>query len=181
VRIMPREVVAALESAATSTLGPGPWVAGFAEPLIYLTPRGKALGAAERGKLRAAGGRALETMSISHVFDTHAFGSSCAGGEELEALVCASVVADGPGDFYLVAARGAFFDPDVVPGFGQSHGTFDEMDRSVPLFVRAPGRVRAGEVREAPLAFTAFARTAASLLSIRAPADAGPGQDLTAQ
>jgi hypothetical protein len=35
-------------------------------------------------------------------------------------------------------------------------------------------------VRDEPLAFTAFARTAASLLGVRAPAAAGEGEDLTA-
>jgi type I phosphodiesterase/nucleotide pyrophosphatase len=179
VRILPRDVVGAIESAAAATLGPGPWVAGFAEPLIYLTPRGKALGAAERGKLRAAAEGAVRVLDIAHVFDTRAFRGACSGHDDVESLVCASVVADGPGDFYLVASRGGFFDPEVVTGFGQSHGTFDEMDRTVPLLVRAPGRVPGGATLDAPIAFTAFARTAASLLGIRAPAGAGGGPDLT--
>jgi hypothetical protein len=179
VRIMPKAAVAAMETAAGGALGPGPWIAGFAEPLVYLTPRGQALPERERGKLRAALEPALRAMDVEHVFDVRAFGGRCPSGDDVEALVCASVVPGGPGDFYLVAARGGFFDPDVVPGFGQSHGTFDEMDRTVPLIVRAPGRVPAGVVRDAPLAFTAFARTAASLLGVRAPAAAGEGQDLT--
>ena len=66
-----------------------------------------------------------------------------------------------------------------MPGFGQSHGTFDEMDRTVPLFVRAPGRVPEGATVDGPVAFTAFAHTAASILGVRAPAAAGPGEDLT--
>jgi predicted AlkP superfamily pyrophosphatase or phosphodiesterase len=177
-RIMPRDAVAAVEQAATAKLGPGPWVAGFAEPLVYLTPKGKALGSRDREKLRDSVEGALRALGIEHVFDTRAL-RSCRHGDDLEALVCASVVPDGPGDFYLVAARGTFFDPEVTPGFGQSHGTFDEMDRTVPLVVRAPGRVPAGAVRTDPVAFTAFARTAASLLGIRAPAGAGPGEDLT--
>jgi len=178
VRIMPRELVAAMESAAAAALGPGPWISGFAEPLVYLTPRGKALGARDREKLRAAAARAAQAFDVDHVFDVRAFGDSCPRGDGVEALVCASIVPDGPGDFYLVAARGGFFDPDVAPGAGQSHGTFDEMDRTVPLIVRAPGHVPAGATRDEPLPFTAFARTAASLLGIRAPAAAGEGEDL---
>jgi hypothetical protein len=178
VRIMPRDAVAATEAAARAALGPGPWIAGFAEPLVYLTPRGKALGARDREKIRNNAERALRALGIEHVFDARAF-ADCSGGSDLEGLVCASVVPDGPGDFYLVAARGGFFDPEVTPGFGQSHGTFDEMDRTVPLLVRAPGRVPAGTVREEPVAFTAFTRTAAALLGIRAPSGAGEGVDLT--
>jgi hypothetical protein len=53
VRVMPRDVVAAIEAAAAAALGPGPWIAGFAEPLLYLTPRGRALGHGDREKLRA--------------------------------------------------------------------------------------------------------------------------------
>ncbi|HVU50923.1 MAG TPA: alkaline phosphatase family protein [Polyangia bacterium] len=178
-RIMPRDVVAALEAAAQATLGPGPWIAGFAEPLVYLTPRGKSLDAGARETLRRAAERAARAYGVEHAFDTRSFTGSCPSGDGLEALVCASVVPDGPGDFYLVAARGSFFDPDLAPGAGQSHGTFDEMDRTVPLLVRAPGRAPPGVVRDAPLAFTAFARTAASLLGVRPPAAAGPGEDLT--
>jgi hypothetical protein len=176
-RIMPNDVVRAFEAAVAAKLGPGPWVAGFAEPLVYLTSRGKALGARDRDALRDSAEHALHALGIEHVFDARAF-KSC-GRDDLEALVCASVVPDSPGDFYVVAARGGFFDPEVTPGFGQSHGTFDEMDRTVPLIVRAPGRVPTGIVRAEPVAFTAFARTAASLLGIRAPEAAGKGEDLT--
>jgi hypothetical protein len=178
-RIMPRDVITAMEAAAEATLGPGPWLAGFAEPLVYLTPRGKALGSREREKLRRAAEHAAQGRGIEHVFDARSFTGRCPRGEGVEALVCASVVPDGPGDFYLVAFRGGFFDPDVAPGAGESHGTFDEMDRTVPLLVRAPGRVPADATRDTPLSFTAFAHTAAALLGVRAPAQAGEGEDLT--
>jgi hypothetical protein len=181
VRIMPRDVVAAMESAAQAALGagPGPLIAGFAEPLLYLAPRGKALGSGERDKLRRAAERAGRAYGVEHVFDARSFTGRCPSGDDLEALVCKSVVPDGPGDFYLVAARGGFFDPELAVGAGESHGTFDEMDRTVPLLVRAPGRVPEGATRDAPLSFTAFARTAASLLGVRAPAAAARAEDLT--
>jgi predicted AlkP superfamily pyrophosphatase or phosphodiesterase len=177
-RIMPRDVVAAMESAAEAALGAGPWIAGFAEPLVYLTPKGKELRARDREQLRAAAARAAAAHGVEHVFDVREFTGRCSRGDDVEALVCRSVVPDGPGDFYLVAARGGFFDPDLAVGAGESHGTFDEMDRTVPLIVRAPGRVPAGAVRDAPLPFTAFARTGASLLGVRPPAPAGDGEDL---
>jgi Type I phosphodiesterase / nucleotide pyrophosphatase len=178
-RIMPAAVTAALEAAAAATLGPGPWVVGLADPLVTLTPRGKALDATARGKLRAAAAAALRPLGVDAVFDTRAMPARCPGGEDVDALVCAAVDPSGPGDLYLVPAAGAFFDPDVVPGFGENHGSPGLQDRTVPLFVRAPGRVPAGATRERPLAFTAFARTAATLLGVRAPASAGAGEDLT--
>jgi hypothetical protein len=46
--------------------------------------------------------------------------------------------------------------------------------------VRAPGRVAAGATRDAPVSFATFARTAAALLGVRAPAGARGGEDLTA-
>jgi hypothetical protein len=73
---------------------------------------------------------------------------------------------DQAGDFYLVAAPGTFFDPDLAAGKGTNHGSPYLYDRAVPLIVRAPGRVPAGVTQAAPMSFTAFARTAASLLGI---------------
>ena len=67
----------------------------------------------------------------------------------------------------------------LAPGAGTSHGSPYLYDRAVPLLVRAPGRVKAGVVRTRPVAFMAFARTAAALLDIPPPAAAAPGEDLT--
>jgi arylsulfatase A-like enzyme len=50
----------------------------------------------------------------------------------------------------------------------------------VPLLVRAPGRVPAGVVLEQPVHFTAFVRTAASLLGVPPPTTAGAGENLAA-
>jgi hypothetical protein len=49
----------------------------------------------------------------------------------------------------------------------------------VPLLVRAPGRVPAGQVLTDPHRFDAFARTAAALLEIPPPSAATGGTDLT--
>ena len=76
-------------------------------------------------------------------------------------------------------APGSFFDANLVVGKGTSHGTPYLFDRSVPLLVRAPGRVPAGAVIDAPIGFGAFAHTAASLLGIEAPPPAAPARDLT--
>lgn len=91
--------------------------------------------------------------------------------------MCRSIVPGGPGDIYVVTRPGSFFDPDTSePGRGANHGTPYLYDRSVPLFVRAPGRVPAGAVIDDPVSFTAFSRTASSLLGVPG---ARRGVDLT--
>ena len=89
--------------------------------------------------------------------------------ESLPALTCRSIRRDQAGDFYLVPAPGAFFDPDLAVGRGSSHGSPYLYDRAVPLIVRAPGRVPAGAVRAEPTSYAAFTRTAAALLAIPEP------------
>jgi hypothetical protein len=180
-RISPAAIAKTLEPALVATLGPGPWVGGFADPLAYLTPRAHALDDAGKTKLLAAAKRALSALGVDDVVDTHAGPRTCPTDETRATLVCRSIDPSGPGDLYLVVAPGAFFDPDVVPGSGMSHGSPYLYDRAVPLLVRAPGRVPAGAVREAPISFTAFARTAASLLGVRPPAAARDGEDLAAR
>jgi arylsulfatase A-like enzyme len=72
--------------------------------------------------------------------------------------------------FYVALAPGSFFDPGVIVGQGTSHGSAHLYDRTVPLLVRAPGRVAAGRVVEAAT-FNVFTSTAAALLGIAPPAD----------
>ncbi len=181
-RLSPTTLVTALEEAIMAELGPGPWVRGFAAPLIYLTPRGRALARPERARLVRAAGAALRRLGVNAVEDTRLLPPrSCASdGESLAELVCRAIDPDGPGDLYLVVAPGAFFEADLVPGFGASHGSPYLYDRAVPLLVRAPGSVKAGATRDAPVPAAAFTRTAASLLGIRPPSSADAGEDLAA-
>jgi hypothetical protein len=173
-------ILTTIEAAIVAELGPGPWVRGFAEPLVYLTPRGRALAGADRARMVRAAAAAMQRLGVRAVEDTRVLRESCGSvADSLGDLVCRAIDPDGPGDLYLVLAPTAFFEADLVPGFGTNHGSPYLYDRAVPLIVRAPGRVTAGAVREAPADATAFARTAASLLGIRAPAAAGAGEDLT--
>lgn len=156
-------------------------MSGISEPLMYLTARAHALPPAGRQKLLRATADFLHArFGIDHVVDVRATPDRCPGlrDDSWQALVCRSVRADGPGDFYLVVEPGSFVDPKLAVGAGASHGSPYLYDRAVPLLVRAPGRVKAGQVRERPVAFTAFARTAASLLGIAPPAAAATGEDL---
>jgi len=161
-----------------------PWVSGIADPVLYLTARAHALSPAGRRKLLRATADFLERRyGIAHVVDLRATPARCPplADESWRALVCRSSRADGPGDFYLVVQPGTFVDPRLAVGAGTSHGSPYLYDRAVPLLVRAPGRVLPGQVRARPVAFTAFARTAASLLGIPPPAAAASGEDLASR
>jgi hypothetical protein len=178
-RLIPREVAASIERAIERELGTGPWVAGVAEPVVFLTPRGRALPAGDRSRLVAAARRALPIQQVIDVPD--AIGGSCPppADESIQALVCRSIDPDGAEDLFLLPQKGDFFDPRYAEGHGTSHGSPYLYDRAVPLFVRAPGRVPAGAVIDQPLSFTAFATTTAALLGVRPPSAAEAGRDLT--
>ena len=167
--------------------GPGHWVSGVADPYVYFTTAAAALEEPRRRALDEGLRRALLARpglrSVYVTRDVAARACPPATDESEQALVCRSVPAgsDGPGELYMVTHPGSFFDPSVVVGKGTSHGSPYLFDRTVPLFVRAPGRVAAGKLIDGPVGFGAFARTAASLLGVAPPPGAsGPGLDLAA-
>jgi Type I phosphodiesterase / nucleotide pyrophosphatase len=191
-RLSPRELGAAMEQVAANTLGPAPgdgsrpgsWVAGVSEPYVYLSPAARALSPAARARLvREADALLRDRFDVAALVDVRALPDACPdmGDESWQALVCRSVPRDVPADLYVVGQPGTFFDPGITEGRGISHGSPYLYDRAVPLVVRAPGRIRPGTTIEAPVPFSAFARTAASLLGVRPPAAAAPGVDLTAR
>ncbi|HVZ75222.1 MAG TPA: alkaline phosphatase family protein [Polyangia bacterium] len=182
-RIMPEAVVAAMEAAAQHALGAGPWIAGFAVPYAYLTAKAKALPAARRAQLVTATTNALAPLGVHEIVDARAATAPCASFSAsevpaLETLVCHTIDPKAAPDLYLVVNADAFFDPDVVRGFGASHGSPYLFDRAVPLIVRAPGRVPAGATHDAPVAPSAFTRTAAALLGVAPPLMAAEGENL---
>jgi len=189
-RLVAAEMIPALEAHLGVVMktaeggGPGvggPWVSGMSDPLLYLTSRGRALAPEGRHKLLRATAKFLQArFGIAHVVDLRTTPARCPGlgDESWRALVCRASQADGPGDFYFVVQPGTFADPRLAVGAGTSHGSPYLYDRAVPLLVRAPGRVAPGQRRTRPVAFTAFARTAASLLGIAPPAAAASGEDL---
>ncbi|HVR62042.1 MAG TPA: alkaline phosphatase family protein [Polyangia bacterium] len=179
-RIVPAELARALEGALVAALGAGPWVTGIADPLVFLGAKARALDAGRRQELIDVVRRVATPLGIAEVVDlAHLDSGACAPPESSRAaLVCAATRPGQPGDLYLLQAPGTFFDPNYTPGFGTSHGTPYLYDRAVPLLVRAPGRVRAGAVIDAPVPAATFTRTAAALLGVRAPAAADPGDDV---
>jgi hypothetical protein len=170
-----------LQAAAERAMGPGDWVLGATDPFIYLGPAGRALPEDRQRKLLVAledelardplVARTIETRSLPKVCPPQR-------DESLDALVCRSF-SPGAGELYVVPRPGVFFDSDYVVGKGTSHGSPSLHDRTVPLLVRAPGRVEAGKLVDSPIAVSAFARTAASLLGVAPPAGATEGPDLS--
>jgi hypothetical protein len=181
-RLVSDELRDELQAAAAQALGGGELIAGVAEPYVFFGRDGEQLEPARRAELvRVATRIAMRHPAIERVFDVRALPRECppASDESVEALVCRAVAPGTDGDLYLVPKPGSFFDPNYVIGFGSGHGAPYLYDRTVSLFVRAPGRVRAGEVLHAPLSVQSFARTAASLLGIDAPPAVQAGIDLT--
>jgi hypothetical protein len=157
-------------------------IAAVIDPLVYLTPRGSALPPDERAALR----KRIESVlggEIAQVIDVRAAAQTCPppADESLPALICRSMRPGQVGDFFLVPKPGFFFDPDLAEGKGTSHGSAYLYDRTVPMLVRAPGRIEPGSKRTASTSYSAFTRTAAALLGIPEPAGlaGSDGPDLT--
>ena len=162
-RLLPDSLADEIRVAVRAGVGEGDFIAGIADPYVYLTRFGRALVGEERKKLDLAVTTALaKHPEVDNVFARDAVPPA-------STLVFESIP-DDAGDYYVLVARGSFFDPLYVVGTGTSHGSPYLYDRAVPLLVRAPGRVAAGVVNEGPLDFRTFARAATDLLDI-APLD----------
>ena len=191
-RLEPDALRAELRAAAARSVGRADLVAGVADGYVFLSPAGRALEATPRHALDRAIRDVLvgkHRADVAEVFDVRELASRCPGvlaaargipdraraGEDVIALVCRSWIAGaGAGDYFVVPRHGSFFDGEVVPGKGTSHGTPWLYDRTVPLFVRgAPGDVDAGAVIDDPVDFSAYAAIEAALLGLdpRAPRD----------
>ena len=166
-----------LDSAWTREFGrPGPWVAGVAGPFVYLTKASVA--AAERARLVRVARTVLgKSFGVRNVLDVRQFARTCSP-DRADALLCRSLPADVAADLFVELGRDDFFDAELDPGLGTNHGSPRRFDRSVPLYLRAPGCVPAGTLVTEPLRFDAFTRTLASLLALAPDAIAPTGRDL---
>jgi hypothetical protein len=182
-RIFPDALRDALETAAEKALGKSDdgWVLGVASPYVFYTHSAAALKPDRRAKLDAAVKAALLAQpEIDRVYGPRAPGSTCPPetDESVDALVCRSLWPANRNALYVVPKRGSFVDTDYDLGKGMSHGGPYLFDRSVPLFVRAPGRVRPGTVIPDPIGFGAYVRAVAALLGVPVPSAASPARDI---
>jgi hypothetical protein len=167
-RLVPTQIDVEMRKVAEATLGPGEFILGVADPYVVLTERAHTLPPPERARLIAALTAALLAHhEVAQVFDVSAIPLPCPpeSDESVPALVCRGSRAEA-GDLYIVTKPGAFFDAELVTGYGSSHGTPYLFDRTVPLVVRAPGRFAAGKRVGEPQSFRLFAQSAATLLAV---------------
>ena len=166
-RLDPDAVARELQAAAVTALGPGEWVLAVADPYVYLTPAAQALpNDRARRLLDALTARARQHVEIERVVETRAVPATCESGESAEALLCRSIPRESGAALYLQARAGSFFDAGYALGHGTSHGSPYLFDRTVPLFVRAPGVIEAGRAVDEPVPFTRFHEMATRLLGL---------------
>jgi len=145
---------------------PGQWVAGVAGPFVYLAK--PSLAAVDHAWLLRVAQTALgQAFGVRHVLDARELARTCSP-DGADALLCRSLPVDIAADLFVELDEDDFFDADLDPGLGANHGSPSRFDRSVPLYLRAPGCAPAGTLLAEPLRFDAFTRTLASLLGLRA-------------
>lgn len=179
-RLSPQAVGAEIRAAVTKSM-PGidakTLVAGIADPYVFLTPAARALEPAKRAILDKAVREVLvKHKGVAQVLDVKTLTEKCPdalakGGEDDLALVCRGWPRGAPGDtgagdYYVVIARGSFFEAEMTLGKGTSHGTHYLFDREVPLLVRTADRADAGTVISERVEFTSYAAIEASLLGL---------------
>jgi hypothetical protein len=166
-----------LDSALTREFGgPGPWVAGVAGPFVYLTK--PSVAPADQARLVRVAQKALrQSFRVRTVLDVRQVARTCSP-DRADALLCRSLPVEVAADLFVELDQDDFFDAELDPGLGTNHGSPRRFDRSVPLYLRAPGRVPAGTLVTEPLRFDAFTRTLASLLGLSRDAIAPTGRDL---
>lgn len=179
-RLEPTEIQKELKAESVKALGPGDWILGVSDPYVFLGPAGKAAGAEARKKLDAVVLQTLRNKGVTEAYDVRVLEKKCPSvleraapipdrawaSEDHETLVCRSWAPNvGAGDWYMVASSGAFFDGELTPGKGGSHGSPALHDRTVPFLMRGKD-VDAGLVVDGPTDFTAYSAVLAAMLGL---------------
>jgi hypothetical protein len=174
-----------LAAAAAHALGEGRWVAGIADPYLFLTAEARALGTGRRARLDQAvrATFAKHPDGVEQLLDTRMLAEQCPrvlaeakgvperarAGEDVLTLVCRSwAPVAAAGDYYVVPRLGSSFDGEIVRGKGASHGSPAVYDRTVSMLVRAPGLVDANAVIDEPVDFSAFSALVAAFVGLDA-------------
>lgn len=151
VRLLPDELGARLHAAE-------PAVVGICDPWVFVSDEAKK----DPKKLEAVEKKVQAMLArepgVARTYTSRYLAKECVGSQKRDDVlqrICASNGANA-GAIYVAVKPGAFFDPLQVIGKGMSHGSPYAYDRLVPLFVRSPGKMKAGQVVEGPVPFTAF-------------------------
>ena len=189
VRLGPNALRDELVAAAKKALGPGHWIAGFADCYVYLAREARELPVDRRELLdRTVRVTLAKHPALGDVLDVRSLATQCPPalakargipdrallGEDMLALVCRSWAPQlGAGDYFVLTKPGSFFESEIVFDKGSGHGTPYTYDRTVSMLVRAPGLIDAGAVVDDPVDFAAFAALEAAFvhLDTRAPRD----------
>jgi predicted AlkP superfamily pyrophosphatase or phosphodiesterase len=163
-RMIPKSLVADLETALDGALGPGDWVAGFVAPLVSLTPAARARRAETLPALLTALSR---VVGVHAAFDARRGAELRHSPDALERAVGLSLDDDPPGDAFVVTREGWSVDPDMALGAGTSHGSPWRPDTEVPVLFSGPGVTRA--TTRTPMDARRVAPTIAALLGVPAP------------
>lgn len=180
-RIHPDDLARDLEKVGVQAVGRGHWIAGVADPFVIYTKAVESLSPAKKQRLRTAlRKRLLAHPGVAAVMFPPDAAPACSRTDDdsVPELVCRSLPQRSDIAAYVVPKPGSYFDADYTPGFGASHGTPYIFDRAVPMFARAPGRVRAGDVIDTPVSFATFARTVAALAGMDPPSAAWSAEPL---
>jgi len=169
VRIIQGELGERLDRVAVAEFGEGPWVAGVVDPYVELTRKARELPREKLDALMELLRRALEAEpGVLGARDTRFPPASCPPleDESVDALICRSQPPFAVAAIYVVLGNDGFWDPDLVVGTGGNHGSVRDEDRTVPLFVRAPGRVAGGRVVTEPQSYLEFGEWVSRLLGL---------------
>jgi hypothetical protein len=127
--------------------------------------------------VRVAQTTLVREFGVRRVLDVREMARTCSP-DGRDALLCRSLPVDLAADLFVELGEDDFFDAELDPGLGANHGSPRLFDRSVPLYLRAPGCAPARTLLAEPLNFDAFTRTLASLLGLPRDSIAPAGRDL---
>lgn len=190
-RLEPDLLRTEMRAEAQKQLGSADYVMGLADGYVFLSPDAKSLDDKKRVALDKLIRQILlvkHKEDVAYVYADNELRTSCPTalahargiperakpGEDMLTLVCRSWTLDaGAGDYFVVPKLGSFFDGEVVPGKGASHGTPYLFDRTVPLFARG-GDLPAGYAITDPVDFSAYAALEAAFIGL----DSAPAKDI---
>ena len=168
-RLLPLDLEKAARGPAQEALGKGEWIAAVVDPYLYYSDAARRLAPHKLAQLHRVVTEALSKVpGVNRLFDVATQPEDCPPYQDdsFEALVCRSIRKGSGGDVFISLKPGYFFDTGYVPGYGTSHGNAAIYDRSVPVLVRAPGRVQAGKVEDSVQSFVLYSQQLERLVGL---------------